>query len=587
VSYQVFARKYRPQTFDTVVGQDHVTRTLKNAILQQRLAHAYLFVGPRGTGKTSTARILARSLNCVKGPTVTPCGECSPCIEIAAGRSLDVLEFDAASNTQVDKVRELIIETVQYAPASGRYKMYIVDEVHMLSNASFNALLKTLEEPPSHVIFVFATTEVNKVPLTIISRCQRFDLRRIPTPLIARSLLEIAGNESIELVPEAADAIARGAEGGMRDATSMLDQLVAFCGKRIVEDDVLSVFGFTSRETMFRLADAILDRDCSGALAVLHEQSDAGRDIGRLMADFIAHLRNLLVARAGTASLGAEMSQEDVARVAEQSGRIDTARLLELVEWMSSAESRMRWAPNKRLHFDLALIRAIEVLSHATLDEVLTALGSIKGGVWGAASGPVANESGTRPASAPKHPAANAPIPEQRPASRSAEKSRPAPEPAPAQRPPSAGTPPPSPLAKTPPVLDLATVWRDLVVKVGAERPLIEPWLQKGALVSFDGRTCVLAFLKTDEIAYESISRPTQHQFLEETLSEMAGGGIELRIEKRDAVERQAVSDAKKPEEIAPGDPADDPLIQSAIRAFEAEIARTPPKGAGGQNPAK
>ena len=189
MSYTVFARKYRPQTFDEVVGQDHIIRTLKNAIEQNRLAQAYLFVGPRGTGKTSTARIFAKALNCIHAPTTNPCGVCDMCREIAAGNSLNVLEFDAASNTQVDKIREIIIDNVKYAPAHGHYKLYIVDEVHMLSNASFNALLKTLEEPPAHVKFVFATTDVQKVPTTIISRCQRFDLRRIPTPEITQHLL--------------------------------------------------------------------------------------------------------------------------------------------------------------------------------------------------------------------------------------------------------------------------------------------------------------------------------------------------------------------------------------------------------------
>jgi DNA polymerase III subunit gamma/tau len=229
VSYQVFARKYRPQVFDDVLGQDHVVQTLKNAIEQRRLAHAYLFVGPRGTGKTSTARILAKGLNCVKGPTPNPCGVCDSCREIAQGISLDVLEIDGASNNSVDQIRELR-DNVRFAPIRGRYKLYIIDEVHMLSTQAFNALLKTLEEPPEHVIFVFATTEVHKVLPTILSRCQRFDLRRIPTQVIARHLAFIAEQENVRLSHAAAEAIAVAADGGLRDAESMLDQLVAFCG---------------------------------------------------------------------------------------------------------------------------------------------------------------------------------------------------------------------------------------------------------------------------------------------------------------------------------------------------------------------
>ena len=234
------------------MGQAHVSRTLKNAVAQNRLAHAYLFVGPRGVGKTSTARILAKSLNCVKGPTVTPCGECDNCREIAAGNSLDVIEIDGASNNSVDDVRQLR-ENVRYAPAKGRYKIYLIDEVHMLSPAAFNALLKTLEEPPEHVKFIFATTEPQKVLPTILSRCQRFDLHRIPANLIAKHLQFISGKEKITLEPPAAHAIARGAEGGLRDAESMLDQLVAFCGEKISENDVLNVFGFTSEQTVVDL----------------------------------------------------------------------------------------------------------------------------------------------------------------------------------------------------------------------------------------------------------------------------------------------------------------------------------------------
>src|SRR6478736_8528506 len=229
VNYEVFARKYRPQTFDDLVGQAHVSRTLKNAVAQNRLAHAYLFVGPRGIGKTSTARILAKSLNCVKGPTVTPCGICDNCREITAGNSLDVIEIDGASNRGIDDVRELR-DNVRYAPAKGRYKIYIIDEVHMLTKEAANALLKTLEEPPKHVIFCLATTEPEKLPITILSRCQRFDLHRIATNLIAQQLQLIAAKEKLTLEAAAAHAIARGAEGGMRDAESMLDQLVAFCG---------------------------------------------------------------------------------------------------------------------------------------------------------------------------------------------------------------------------------------------------------------------------------------------------------------------------------------------------------------------
>ena len=256
--YKVIALKYRPQKFEEVVGQDHITQTLKNAIGQGRIAHAYLLVGPRGTGKTTTARIFAKALNCQGSdkPTPTPCGKCNSCLEIAAGTSMSVLEIDGASNNSVDQVRDLR-DSVQYSPAGVRYKVYIIDEVHMLSPAAFNALLKTLAEPPAHVKFIFATTEPQKVLPTILSRCQRFDFHRIPQGLIVTHLESIAKAEKIEVSRNALAAVARGAEGGMRDAESALDQLIAFCGGKIGEEDVLSIFGLVSVDQLHGMVEAL------------------------------------------------------------------------------------------------------------------------------------------------------------------------------------------------------------------------------------------------------------------------------------------------------------------------------------------
>ena len=281
MAYEVLARKWRPQKFDDVVGQEHVTQTLKNAIKGDRVAHAYLFVGPRGVGKTSTARIFAKALNCEKGPTATPCDQCDSCKEIMAGNNLDVLEIDAASNTGVDNVRDLR-DNVRYAPSRGPFKIYIIDEVHMLSTAAFNALLKTLEEPPKHVKFVFATTEPQKVPATILSRCQRFDLRRISVKDIVKRLTEVAEAEKIEIDEDAMLAIARGAEGGLRDAESSLDQLIAFRGKNIGEEDVLSVFGLVARHALDELAVAVLKGNIVAAIKLVAEMDESGKDIQRV-----------------------------------------------------------------------------------------------------------------------------------------------------------------------------------------------------------------------------------------------------------------------------------------------------------------
>ncbi len=379
MSYQVFARKYRPQTFDDLVGQAHVTRTLKNAVEQNRLAHAYLFVGPRGIGKTSTARILAKALNCVNGPTITPCGVCDSCKEITAGNSLDVLEIDGASNNGVEQVRELR-DNVRYAPSKGHFKIYIIDEVHMLTSAAFNALLKTLEEPPPHVKFIFATTEPQKVLPTILSRCQRFDLHRIPANLIAKHLQFIADKEKITLDPAAAHAIAKGADGGLRDAESMLDQLVAFCGEKIAEPDVLNVFGFTSEQTVSNFTDKILRGETPEALELLHAEAENGKDMMKLMSDLISYLRDLLVCKVKPDALADDLNPELQKSLEAQAAIIETDRLLELIDQFAAAEGRMKWAPNKRLHFEVAVIKAIQTLSQVTLNEVIENLAALRDG---------------------------------------------------------------------------------------------------------------------------------------------------------------------------------------------------------------
>ena len=346
MSYEVFARKYRPQTFDDIVGQNHVTRTLKNAVEQNRLAHAYLFVGPRGTGKTSTARILAKALNCIHGPTVTPCGKCDNCREIAGGNSLDVIELDAASNRGIDDVRELR-DNVRYAPAKGRFKIYIIDEVHMLTKEAANALLKTLEEPPKHVIFCLATTEPEKVA----------DHDFIPMPAVRsaphRNESDCA-TAAIDRDEGETDAGGGGgachcARCGRRNARCGIDarSTGGILRRKIAEADVLNVFGFTSQQMVADFVGRILRGETADALALLHEQCEAGKDMMKLMSDTIAYLRDLLVFKVKPDALSDEASAETRATFAEQAPLLETDRVLELIDQFAAAEGRMKWAPNK------------------------------------------------------------------------------------------------------------------------------------------------------------------------------------------------------------------------------------------------
>jgi DNA polymerase III subunit gamma/tau len=539
VTYEVFARKYRPQTFDDIVGQTHVSRTLKNAVEQNRLAHAYLFAGPRGVGKTSTARILAKALNCVNGPTVTPCGVCDNCREIAGGNSLDVIEIDGASNNSVEDVRQLR-ENVRYAPAKGRYKIYLIDEVHMLSSAAFNALLKTLEEPPPHVKFIFATTEPQKVLPTILSRCQRFDLHRIPANLIAQHLQFIAGKEKITLEPAAAHAIARGAEGGLRDAESMLDQLVAFCGEKISEADVLSVFGFTSQQTVANFTEKILRSETAGAVQLLHEQSEAGKDMMKLMSDLIAYLRDLLVFKVKPDALSEDVDLDLQKSLAAQAQLLETDRLLELIDQFAEAEGRMKWAPNKKLHFEVALIKAIQSLSQVTLNEVIENLNALRDGRDVAADDDRGREKSREGKAGVNDPGYSGRVAES----------------------------PPQYAAKADAIIDPAKIWREVSAKIPAKgflRTLIDSLTVLGA----EGRNFLLGYPPEQKSAIETLATTSNRRQLETLLKEVSGRDWTAKLSAKEGLPSKSPHDY--PSRQTDGF-KDDPLIQEALEMFKGEI---------------
>src|SRR5271170_7168862 len=358
MSYLVLARKYRPQSFEELVGQAHITDLLRKSIESGRIAHAFLFCGPRGIGKTSCARILAKSLNCQNGPTLTPCGECSACLEIANGNSFDVIEIDGASNRGIDEIRTLR-ENVKFAPSYGRYKIYIIDEVHMLTNDAFNALLKTLEEPPEHVKFIFATTEVHKVPATILSRCQRFDFKRIQVEIIMDNLKNICGKEDLKANEEALFAIAKASQGSMRDALSVLDQLSALNDKGIDSADVFSMLGMVEIEFLFDLADALIARNCVKSLDVFNQIIERGKDIKQLGKDLTEHFRHLMIVKVGGVSLNGLIDYPAGVkqRLALQAEKITIAGILKAIELFIEAQETAKVMETLRMPLEVAFAK--------------------------------------------------------------------------------------------------------------------------------------------------------------------------------------------------------------------------------------
>lgn len=560
MSYQVFARKYRPKSFADVLGQDHVVRTLRNAIAQNRLAHAYLFVGPRGTGKTSTARIFAKALNCPGGPSVDFDPEDPVCKEIAEGRCLDVREIDGASNNGVEQVRELR-ENVNYAPASCRFKIYYIDEVHMLSTAAFNALLKTLEEPPEHVKFIFATTEANKILPTIISRCQRFDLRRIPDPIIANHLLHIAKEERVDLEEKAAYAIARGADGGMRDAQSMLDQLVAFCGDKVVEGDVLEVFGFTALEAVSGLCESILRRDTVGALRAVNQQSEAGKDLGRFLADLIQHVRTLLVCQSDPDALGEEMSPEMAEVVRTQAAMAKTEQLLRIVDGLANVDARMRWTSNKRLHLELGVIQAVESMAEVSLSDVINAIDKA-GGTTGEAAALVQARRAA-PTEAPRAQVVTAPT-----ATKAVEVAVPEPVRVPE---PILAVDEPELMATDEPVAAVEEAWVSIFPKVQAQRPLIATWVRMGTQLKFEKGTMTIGFPASEASCRNSLMRDQTRVYLEQLLSDATGQRVKLdMVVDESLVAPEVIIIEEKPAPVvtppAPEPAVAPPVVQEAVQ---------------------
>lgn len=379
MSYTALYRKWRPATFQDVKGQEHIVQTLKNQITTKRIGHAYLFCGTRGTGKTSIAKIFARAVNCERPENGSPCNECDTCKSILSSSSMNVVEIDAASNNGVENIRE-IREQVQYPPTEGKYRVYIIDEVHMLSTGAFNALLKTLEEPPSYVIFILATTEVHKIPITVLSRCQRYDFKRITIETIANRLRELAEAENIPVEERALTYVAKAADGSMRDALSLLDQCVAFhYGSLLTYDNVLEVLGAVDSAVFSRLLRAVLAKDTVGCIHMLEEMVIQGRELSQFVTDFIWYLRNLLVLKsANDAETMLEMSEDNLKQLREETKLIDAETLMRYIRIFSELSNQLRYASQKRVLIEVALIKLTKPQMEQNLDSILQRLNELE-----------------------------------------------------------------------------------------------------------------------------------------------------------------------------------------------------------------
>ena len=612
MDYQVSARKYRPGTFDDVIGQSHVVQTLMNSIATKRIAHAFLFSGTRGVGKTTVARILAKALNCEQGPTGTPCNTCSNCQEITQGTSVDVVEIDGASNTSVDDVRE-IRENVKFTPFRGQYRVYIIDEVHMLSNSAFNALLKTLEEPPSHVAFIFATTEIHKIPATILSRCQHYNFRRISKAEIVQRLRHVADQDGLTIEDRSLMALARASEGSMRDGLSLLDQIIAFGGNTIRHEDLEALLGAVPQERIRAMVEAVIQQDSAKALQVIAALLDQGHDVRAYCADLVEYVRNMLVA--AVVPSGPELrslieaTEEDLTQLARDAERFTVEQLQELFRMYAAAEDSLRVSAHPRFVLETAAVRATRLLRTAEVQPASSRL-----------------------AVQPEKPAADRRVVTQTPA-QTQDKATPSPAPvvkttgvkvsqdnvaktsaaggstpkAPSVAPPREVAAPPartSAVAPSAPVVPPASAapvqqepkvtsaaeasavavevnWEQFQEAVSTNHPNIAPFLEMGRLVKIEGGLITLGFAKQATTARSMLEKEDNLQALAALGESLYGCAVRIRIvevaeqDPGTAPTMKQIRVAKEQEQrlILTQQAKAHPLVKQALEMFGGELA--------------
>ena len=583
MEYQVSARKFRPGTFEELIGQPHVVQTLRNAIQRQQVAHAYLFSGMRGVGKTTAARILAKALNCEKGPTPEPCGQCESCLEIARGTSVDVIEIDGASNTGVDDVRELR-ENVKFSPFRGTYRIYIIDEVHMLSNSAFNALLKTLEEPPAHAVFIFATTEVHKIPPTITSRCQHFNFRRIPRREIIARLQEVVKHVDVEIGERSLGAMARASEGSMRDALSLLDQAVAFGGKTITEQDVDEMLGAVPDELVGRVVQTVVTQDPAAAVALVGEVVDHGYDLRAYCGAVVERMRHLMIAAVVPGFEQAQglmdLPDEDVKQLLVEAKSFSVEQLQEVFQLFAQAEDRLRATAHPRFVFEVAVVRAARLLqpgaqvprSAETVSEPKPAPSaplpstSLRTGRTGP-SGSVARQE-----SSPASPGRRETVPPKNVVS------------APRTARPEVTTKPASPPRPAAPGSLPALRqedWQRVVESVIQNAPNIGTFLEMGTLVKIEDNQVVVGFSKTASVACSRIQKEENRALISRVCQDVAGVSIRLRVveltgEPGDGltIKQMRVKKQERDDEALLEEARANPMVKHAMELFGGEVVR-------------
>jgi len=579
MSYIVFARKYRPQTFDDVVGQPHITTTLKNAIAQSRVAHAYLFAGPRGVGKTTTARVLAKALNCEKGPTPTPCNTCASCKEITQGSSLDILEIDGASNRGIEEIRSLR-ENAQFSPSKGRFKVYIIDEVHMLSGDAFNALLKTLEEPPPHLKFIFATTHPHKVPATILSRCQRFDFRRIATKDIADNLKAIANDEKLNIKDEALGLIARYSDGSLRDAQVILDQIASFTQGKVDSGDVAKILGIVDDEILFGLSAAISGRDPVRALTIIDRLMNDGKDVVQVILELIEHFRDISITKI-SAELDAliDAGPDKIKRYAAQGAHFTIEEILYIIYTLSNTIDFVRKSSLARIPFEAALVKLTRCGGILPVAEIMKRLEALE-------SGTVDNKPSRPSGTASHQPLATSHEPratsDQPPLSADLSFEAPGAKAEATSDERLATDDPPPPVSENGSNLDeILSSWTKVVNYIRGRKISVASYLGEGSPVSLEAGTLTISFPKEHQFHKEVLDTLDNRRLIEEGINKALG--LEMRVIL--TLVEPARMNGRMPQASGGGTAGDlaaeggakpdesDPIVKAALEMFGGKIA--------------